>query len=410
MATDSPAVAGLSRGRSEAGVPQQGRGFRAERSRRSAAGIHDVVLLGRYAMAYFVRGSGDDPRDAGAFRVTVGHGTPPGLAFAVLINIGFGFVLSVPASATPTRSRILRKEMAVLKVNSPRWSRRYRDRDPVRDPGDRRRRDARSLDLPSVQLNYPTYLWPMIGASSCAGFVMSGYCPAPPGSQPLRQARRACHRGQRRLQAASCARRRSRRWPGPTSGNLGRSRSEWLHLPAPVVGCRGGDRDRGVRAGSWKILGGRTDAVPSRARKAVFTSLGPRHRPSHVALLVPARWRPALPSSTRRQEARIVSGPGLTWSAGVLHLPGALPSASSAAPFARSLGTCSSPATSRRGGCRCRQRAGAAPGTSAVRGEGAGTEPRRPSSPDRATERPADAASGHRSFRHQPMPDSRRSR
>jgi hypothetical protein len=95
------------------------------------------------------------------------------------------------------------------------------------------------LDLPFVQLRYPTYLWPMIvgGLVLGAGFVMSGYCPGTcvvaAGAGKLDALATLGGVG---LGGLAYAELEAAMGGFPGSGALGAiTLPRWLGLPAPVV-------------------------------------------------------------------------------------------------------------------------------------------------------------------------------
>ncbi len=207
-----------------------------------------------------------------------------GLVFAVLIGIAFGFVLERAGfgNAHKLVGQFYGREMAVLKVMftavvTAMLGVVILSAIPVTVDGEMRT----LLDLRSVQLNYPTYLWPMIvgGVILGAGFVTSGYCPgtswvaAASGKLDGLAAVGGVVLGgmvyaevERALAAF------------PNSGVLGAfTIPTWLHLPAPVVAAGVVAIAIAAFVGAEKIekiMGGQAEASGrGPARKVVFTSL-----------------------------------------------------------------------------------------------------------------------------------------
>jgi hypothetical protein len=225
-----------------------------------------------------------------------------GLAIAVLIGIAFGFVLERAGfgNAHKLVSQFYGKEMGVLKVMftavvTAMLGVVILSAIPVNVDGEVRG----LLDLPSVQFNYPTYLWPMIvgGLVLGAGFVMSGYCP---GTSWVAAASGKLDGlaavGGVVLGGLVYAEVEGALGSFPNSGKLGTfTLPQWLHLPAPIVASVVVAIAIGAFVGGEKIekiLGG--DATgPSRARKAVFTSL--------VVLAIVAIATLGLPSASAAQ-------------------------------------------------------------------------------------------------------------
>ena len=95
------------------------------------------------------------------------------------------------------------------------------------------------LDLPFIELRYPTYLWPMIVAGIVlgAGFVVSGYCP---GTCVVGAASGKLDAlatvGGLMLGGLAYAELETAMGAFPNSGALGSvTLGQWLGLPAPVV-------------------------------------------------------------------------------------------------------------------------------------------------------------------------------
>jgi hypothetical protein len=216
-----------------------------------------------------------------------------GLAVAVVVGIGFGFVLERAGFGRAQKlvGQFYGTDMTVLKVMFTAIVTAMLGTVILSGVG--------LLDIDTVQFNFPTYLWPMIagGLVLGAGFVMSGYCP---GTSVVATASGKLDGlatvGGVVVGGILYAELEPAMGTFPSSGKLGTfTIPEWLGLPAPVVAVLVVAIALGAfLLGEWvERRVGRPDGpdpAPA-ARRWVFAGL--------VALAVVAVLTLALPSGTQ---------------------------------------------------------------------------------------------------------------
>jgi len=214
-----------------------------------------------------------------------------GMVVAVLVGIGFGFVLerSGFGRAQKLVGQFYGTDMTVLKVMFTAIVTALLGVTILSGVG--------VLDLFAVQFNYPTYLWPMIagGLLLGGGFVVSGYCP---GTSYVAAASGKLDGiatvGGVVVGSLLYAEVEPALGAFPNSGKLGTfTLPEWLGLPPAVVAgfivlvalaaFLGAERIERIAAGG-------APAAPAPARRWVFAGL--------VALAVVAVATIALPTGT----------------------------------------------------------------------------------------------------------------
>jgi hypothetical protein len=156
-----------------------------------------------------------------------------GLALAVLLGVAFGFVLERAGLGRVQKlvGQFYGHDMTVLRVLFTAIVTAMAGAVLLSAVG--------LLDLPFIQLRYPTYLWPMIvgGLVLGAGFVVSGYCP---GTCVVAAASGKLDAlatiGGLVLGGVAYAELEAAMGAFPVSGALGAATlSQWLGLPAPAV-------------------------------------------------------------------------------------------------------------------------------------------------------------------------------
>jgi len=156
-----------------------------------------------------------------------------GMALAVLLGIGFGFVLERGGLGRAEKlvGQFYGNDMTVLRVLFTAIVTAMAGAVILSAVG--------ILDLSFVQFRYPTFLWPMVvgGVVLGAGFVVSGYCP---GTSIVAAASGKLDAiatiGGLALGGLAYAELETAMGAFPTSGGLGPfSLSQWLGLPVPVV-------------------------------------------------------------------------------------------------------------------------------------------------------------------------------
>ncbi len=213
-----------------------------------------------------------------------------GLVFAVLLGIGFGFVLERGGLGRAKKlvGQFHGTDMTVLKVMFTAVVTTMLGAVVLSGVG--------VFDLAMAQMNYPTFLWPMIvgGLLVGAGFATSGYCP---GTSVVGAASGKLDAlatvGGVALGGVLNAELETSFGAFPNSGKLGAlSLSTWLGIPAPIIAVLvvvvaiaaflGAERIE-------KLLGGSAGG-PTPARKVVFGTL--------ITLAVLAVATLALPTGT----------------------------------------------------------------------------------------------------------------
>jgi hypothetical protein len=213
-----------------------------------------------------------------------------GMVLAVVIGIAFGFVLERAGFGRAEKlvGQFYGTDMTVLKVMFTAIVTTMLGAVVLSGVG--------VFDLSEAQLNYPTYLWPMIvgGFVLGVGFALSGYCP---GTSFVAAASGKLDGlatvGGVALGSILYAEVEPALGAFPSSGRLGSFPiSSWMGIPAPVVAVLvvvvaiaaflGAERME-------QLLGGRA-AEPGPARKLVFGTF--------IALAVLAVATLALPSGT----------------------------------------------------------------------------------------------------------------
>ncbi|WP_242345232.1 YeeE/YedE thiosulfate transporter family protein [Anaeromyxobacter terrae] len=199
-----------------------------------------------------------------------------GMAVAVVVGIGFGFVLerSGFGRAQKLVGQFYGYDFTVLKVMFTAIVTAMLGLVVLSSAG--------VVDLAAIQFNYPTYLWPMIvgGLLLGAGFVMSGYCP---GTSLVATASGKLDGVSTVLGVVAGGLVYAHVEPAlgafPNSGKLGAlSLSAWLGLPAPIVAAfvvaiaiaafLAGERIERMVAGAAEAV-----APTGAARKWIFVGL-----------------------------------------------------------------------------------------------------------------------------------------
>jgi hypothetical protein len=197
-----------------------------------------------------------------------------GLAVAVPIGIGFGFVLerSGFGSSKKLVGQFYGTDMTVLKVMFTAIVTAMLGMVILSGAG--------LFDFTSAQFNYPTYLWPMVfgGVLLGVGFITSGWCP---GTSIVGAASGKLDGlatiGGVIVGGVLYAEVEPKLGSFPNSGKLGTfTLPQLLHLPAPVVAALVVAMAVGAFLGAEKIqalvTGNATEALPLRRR--VFVTLG----------------------------------------------------------------------------------------------------------------------------------------
>lgn len=196
-----------------------------------------------------------------------------GLALAIILGIAFGFVLERAGFGRAEKlvGQFHGTDMTVLKVMFTGIVTAMLGAVVLQRMG--------VFDLEMAQMNYPTYLWPMIvgGLMLGVGFAVSGYCP---GTSVVAAASGKLDGlatiGGVALGSVIYAEVEPALGGFQNSGKLGSfTLSTWLGVPAPVVAVLVVAMAIGAFIGAErieKLLGGKAEG-PTPARKAVFGTL-----------------------------------------------------------------------------------------------------------------------------------------
>lgn len=204
-----------------------------------------------------------------------------GLALAVVLGIGFGFVLERGGlgQAKKLVGQFYGNDMTVLRVLFTAIVTAMVGAVLLSAIG--------LLDLSFVQLRYPTYLWPMVvgGIVLGAGFVVSGYCP---GTCIVATASGKLDGlatvGGLVLGGLAYAELEAAMGGFTTAGGLGSfTLSQWLGLPAPVVAVAVAL----LAIGSF-LAAGRIERLVTARRAEAGPAGAPAATPQASAVTVPA--------------------------------------------------------------------------------------------------------------------------